>query len=492
MTSTDTDIPSTDARGASADAGTTGVGARIAGSGSHGAVATDGGGSPSLPGEHWWRALPAWVLPVLIAAIQVGGCALAELPLGTGLPVVAGPWLPELLGFALLILGSVALLGRHRRPLLTLTVALAATDAYLILGYPRGPYFLAAVAALVAAASRARRGAVWSLAILSFLPVLVALWFTGIFSGGYHRSILYINDIQVPGTSYADTALVFAWLASGLAIGEVIRAQRERRAASDRARAEAERARAEAERAQAEADRAQAEADRAREEQTRRLASDERLRIAQELHDVIGHHLSLINVRAGVALHLFDRQPGQAREALEAIKLASAEALREVRGLLATLTPRPAPRAPTPDLAALEALVTEAEAAGTPVHIVRTGTPRPLPGEVERAAYRIVREALTNVRRHAGPGALVTVTVDYAVDGLTVRVTDTGSGPSTPDGQEPDGPEATGSGITGMRERAAALGGWLNAGPGPDGVGFVVEAFLPAPRDDRAEAGEAP
>lgn len=438
------------------------------GAGPHREAAANGGGSPP-PRERWWPVLPRWVLPVLIAAVQVGGSARANPPL-----TWAEPLFPEL-GFALLLVGPVALLGRHRRPLLTLTIALAAADAYLILGYPRGPYFLAAAVALGVAASRARRGAVWSLAILFFLPVLVALWFTGIFSRGYVGSVLYINNVPVGGTTYGDGALVFAWMAVALAIGEVLRAQRERSAASARARAESERA-------QAEAERAQAEAERARAEQTRRLASDERLRIAQELHDVIGHHLSLINVRAGVALHLFDRQPGQAREALEAIKMASAEALREVRGLLATLTPRPAPRTPTPHLAALDDLVGEAEAAGTPVHIARTGAPRPLPGEVERAAYRIVREALTNVRRHAGPGALVTVTLDYAVDGLTVRVADTGSGPSTPDDDE-----ATGSGIAGMRERAAALGGWLHAGPGPDGIGFVVEAFLPAPREDRAD-----
>src|SRR5690606_17976924 len=168
---------------------------------------------------------------------------------------------------------------------------------------------------------------------------------------------------------------------------------------------------------------------------------------------------------------------------------ASAEALREVRGLLATLAPRPAPRTPAPNLAALEDLVIEAETAGTPAHIVRTGQPRPVPAEVERAAYRIVRESLTNVRRHAGPGALVTVTLDYAIDGLTVRVADTGSGPRP---STSDGDETAGTGIAGLRERAAALGGWLRAGPGPDGVGFVVEAFLPAPRDEERGRMESP
>jgi len=410
-------------------------------------LATDGGGSPGQTWEQWWRSVPPWLLPVLLAAIQVGG---SGLPLGAVMPMAGS--LLHLLGLVLLVAGPLALLWRHRDPLLTLTVALTATHGCLLLGYVRGPYFLGAFVALVVAASRARRAAVWTITALFFVPVAGSVYLTGILSGAYGFAAVF----------------TVAWTAVALVIGEVVRARRERYAASDRAEAAANRARA--------------EADRARTEQFRRLASDERLRIAQELHDVIGHHLSLINVRAGVALHLFDGQPAQARDALAAIKLASAEALREVRGLLATLAPREAPRTPTPGLAALDDLAAEAEAAGTPVHIVQTGVPRPVPGEVERAAYRIVRESLTNVRRHAGPGALVTVTLDFTSEGLTVRVVDTGSGPRPSTSDDPDA--TVGSGVTGMRERAAALDGWLRAGPGPDGVGFVVEAFLPTPRAD--------
>jgi signal transduction histidine kinase len=250
-----------------------------------------------------------------------------------------------------------------------------------------------------------------------------------------------------------------AWTVIALAIGEVMRAQGERFA---------------------EMRRAQGEAARARAEQSRRQASDERLRIARELHDVLGHHLSLINVRAGVALHLLDTQPGETREALAAIKLASAEALREVRGVLAALAPETeaAPRTPSPGLSAVEDLAAEARAAGTPVHIVRTESSRRIPGEVDRAAYRIVQEALTNVRRHAGPAASVTVTIADAEDGLTVRIEDTGVGPVE---SPPDGPGESGNGIAGMTERATALGGWLRTGAGARGAGFVVEAFLPTP-----------
>ncbi len=198
----------------------------------------------------------------------------------------------------------------------------------------------------------------------------------------------------------------------------------------------------------AEMRRTMAERARARDEQERRQASEERLRIAQELHDVLGHHLSLINVQAGVGLHLMADNPDQARVALEAIKQASTEALGEVRAVLSALRPKDekAPRAPAPSLAGLDALI-------APEHTVIIGEPRPLPPEVERAAYRIVQESLTNVRRHARPGAVATVTIDYGTSALLVRVADDGRGaPASEKSGE-------GTGIAGMRTRAEALGG---------------------------------
>jgi signal transduction histidine kinase len=262
---------------------------------------------------------------------------------------------------------------------------------------------------------------------------------------------LHLGGRTIDGIGYGAWVATAAWTLFALAVGVALRAQTERLAEMGRARAEADRARA---------------------EQSRRRASDERLRIARELHDVLGHHLSLINVRAGVALHLLDTAPEQTRDALSAIKQASSEALREVRGVLATLAPEDeaAPRAPAPGLAATADLVAEARAAGTPIAVERTGTVRMLPAEVQRAAYRIVREALTNVRRHAGPAAAVTLTLAYGPEGLTVRVRD--DGPSTLDMAVVEG-----NGIAGMVERATALGGWLRASP--EANGFLVEAYLP-------------
>ena len=208
---------------------------------------------------------------------------------------------------------------------------------------------------------------------------------------------------------------------------------------------------------------------RAEEEERQRVAGEQRLELAQELHDVLAHHISLINVQAGVALHLIDEQPERARPALTEIKAASREALRELRGALDILRRGDAaPRAPAPRLAELDRLVATVARQRARRH-ARRRRPRPtdLPAAVELAAYRIVQEALTNVvppRRgplgHGAPCATAT--------SVTVEVVDDGVG----------GAAAAGNGITGMRERAAALGGDVDAGPAPGG-GFRVPARLP-------------
>jgi signal transduction histidine kinase len=367
------------------------------------------------------------------ASIIVGAIQL----FGTGLAAASQTHRPgralDALAYALLLAGPAALAVRRRWPLVSLAVAVASVALYMAFGYPPGPFFVAAVVALLSAATRVPRWRIWAI--------------TGAAYG------LNLGIALTRGTAtWADSISAAAWTAVVLVLTDAARVRAAHIAEMARTRFEAERARQEAQRARA--------------EQARRQAADERLRIARELHDVLGHHLSLINVRAGVALHLLDSQPEQTREALSAIKQASAEALREVRGVLATLRPadESPPRAPAPGLADVEAL-----GDGLDLTVVRTGEVTALPAEVDRAAYRIVQESLTNVRRHAGPAAAVTVSLDYAPTELHIRVDDTGPGcESTQDG----------SGIPGMRERAAALGGRLVAGPGPTG-GFRVEASLP-------------
>jgi signal transduction histidine kinase len=215
-----------------------------------------------------------------------------------------------------------------------------------------------------------------------------------------------------------------------------------------------------------------AEQARSKAEQERRQASEERLRIARELHDVLGHHLSLISVQANVGLHLMDSRPEQAREALTAIRSASAEALREVRSVLGVLRPdeEEAPRQPA---LGLDRLTDLTAAAGIPVATRVVGPARPVPAEVDRAAYRIVQEALTNVRRHAGDGASAEITVAYDPGALTITVENDGAALDTV------ALDGGGSGIAGMRARAEALGGTLTAAPRADG-GFRVTALLPA------------
>ncbi|MEU8120899.1 sensor histidine kinase [Spirillospora sp. NPDC049024] len=206
-------------------------------------------------------------------------------------------------------------------------------------------------------------------------------------------------------------------------------------------------------------------------EAERRAAGEERLRIARELHDVVGHHISLINVQAGTALHRFHRDPANGEAALAAIKESSREALRELRATLGVLrqADEEAPTAPAPGLDRIGELVAPARSAGLTVH-VSVGDAADPPAEVGLAAYRIVQESLTNVVRHAAARE-VTVSVEPGRRELLVEVADDGRGPAAAGG-------APGSGVGGMRERARALGGELTAGGRPGG-GYLVRARLP-------------
>ena len=218
-----------------------------------------------------------------------------------------------------------------------------------------------------------------------------------------------------------------------------------------------------------EAERRAEEAERTRDEAAQRRAMEERLRIARELHDSLTHSISVIQVQAGVAEHLARKRGEEVPSALLAIKEAGADAARELRATLQIL--RRTEDGDSSGLSQLDSLVARARAAGLPVTITVTGAERPLPPDVDQAAYRIVQEALTNVSRHAGL-AHASVCLQYTPDALTVEVADDGAG----QGARPAGP---GLGLLGMRERVSALGGRLHAGP-QDGGGFRVRAELPA------------
>jgi signal transduction histidine kinase len=307
---------------------------------------------------------------------------------------------------------------------------------------------VAFVVALVSAVVLGRRQAAWAVAAVTY-PAMVAIFWMR--SGGF-------NAWAVSGLA--------AWLLVLLTIAELVRSRRERQARERRERAEA----------------------------AERLATEERLRIARDLHDVLAHHVSLINVQAGTALHLLDEQPGLAREALTAIKASSKEVLVELRTMLGVLrrVDELAPRAPTAGLAGLDELAERLRATGLPVTVRRAGPVRPLPTAVDTAAYRIVQEALTNVHRHAGE-ASATVLVDYSGADVVVQVDDDGRGPGGAtaaggNGVGGGGVDGGGNGIPGMRERAMALGGRLLVGERPGG-GFRVRAELPLPPDRTEGAG---
>jgi signal transduction histidine kinase len=215
------------------------------------------------------------------------------------------------------------------------------------------------------------------------------------------------------------------------------------------------------------------ETERASEEVARRRAVEERLRIARELHDSLTHSISVIQVQAGVAVHLARKRGEDVPPALLAIQEAGADATRELRATLGVL--RSEEDGDGSGLCQLDSLVARARAAGLPVTMTVTGAERPLPAAVDQAAYRIVQEALTNVSRHAGD-ACASVHLHYAPEILVIQVADDGKGAVTSVGSRPAGP---GLGLVGMRERVSALGGRLQAGPQDDG-GFQVRAELPA------------
>jgi signal transduction histidine kinase len=377
------------------------------------------GRDESRPVRHWDIAVA-----LCVAVLQVGIAALAA----THRPHHMGAF--NAITVALLAAGPLALLACRRWSAAVLAVCLAVALGYSLADYyPRGLVFPAVIVAFWAVMMAGRRRLGW----LSII-------------GGYVLFVVLVPATAAqppPGLAWA--AGIAAWMLLLGAIAEIVRIRRERGV----------------------------QAAAARGEQERRVAGEERLRIARELHDVLAHNLSMINVQAGVALHLIDERPEQTRAALSAIKHASKEALAELRSVLDVLRApdERAPKAPPDGLSRLEQLIARTRDAGVPVSARIYGEPRSLPAGVDRAAYRIVQEALTNVVKHAA-GAPAAVHLAYREREIVVQIDNDRRG--TPVNGNPGG----GNGIPGMRERAVALGGILEAGPTPRG-GFRVRATLP-------------
>ena len=334
----------------------------------------------------------------------------------------------DLAGYALLLAGSLAVAGR-RWPVLAFLVSLAAIGTYQALGYPTAsPYFLALLFTAYAAAAPRHRVRTMLLALLTFLV--------------FGLAALALRSPEVAYTIPLLTAIAFA---AGQVASEL-------RVASARRE------------------------EQARRQQELQLLTEERVRIARELHDVVSHSIAMIGVRAGVAAHLLDREPEQAREALNAIKAASKDALRDLRGILGVLSEVEdgEPRRPAPGVERLPELVESVRRAGVPVELDLDGELTPLPAATDLAVYRIVQEALTNVIRYA-PGASARVCVRFTAEEVGLDVVDDGRAAAG----AVERPHGSGRGLAGMRERASAAGGRLEVGPDPGG-GFAVHAWLPA------------
>jgi signal transduction histidine kinase len=375
------------------------------------------------------------------AALTVLSC-LGAIALLVSLPVHA----PRArLDLVVLVCVPVAALGR-RWPLPVLAVAAALAAAPMAVGAPSlALSLMLGVAGYIVAAGLPRRSSIRAV-MAAAAALSVALGFAGI-----TRSAAPLAVESVEG---------FLPLAAAWFIGDSVAARR-RYVAGLAEQSERERA---------------AEAERARQE-----VREERVRIARELHDVVAHTLAVITVQAGVGRRLMAKRPEEASSALESIETIGRTAqdeLRVVLGLLREEETEAAALAPAPRLVDLKELVDTVRASGTPVDLRTSGTGRQLSLALELTVYRVVQEALTNIVRHA-PGARAMVDVAVSAAEIRLEVSDDGGSSPNPAGAQGRLPiPGTGHGIVGMRERIAAFGGWLEAGPLPGG-GFRVLARVP-------------
>lgn len=369
-----------------------------------------------------WPGL--WVFgPIVLAFVQVGGT------FGAARNQPDARW-PDALAVLIALAGPAALYGLGRRPREVLGFVTAITFVYVAAGYPYGPVFASFVAAAITNVARGHRLAAW-IAVAGALVLSLATRFVVLdasWSWGW-----------LAGTS--------AWALLVIAAGELVRINRARLAATRAAAAE----------------------------ERRREAGEERLRIARELHDVVAHHMSLIHVQAGVALHLVDRKPEQAHTALTTIRDASSEALAELRSLIGVLRAdgERAPLAPAASLDTLDDLAARTSQAGVTTTVEVDGDLDRVPAAIAATAFRIIQEGITNVVRHS-QATRARLSVEVGDDALTVRLSDNGRGLGSSAGAG----SSSGSGLRGMRERAAAHGGEVTVTTAETG-GAMLCAVLP-------------
>jgi signal transduction histidine kinase len=352
------------------------------------------------------------MLAVLLAVAGVAIARVIDPHLRPGTPLDAR-------GAVLIVMAALALAVRRRWPIVAVAGSAGATTLYLLLGYSYGPIMVSLGIAVYSLARHCppRRSAIVAAvvlaALLTHLVTNEQAWSEAL--GGWPSS---------------------AWVVVPYAAGLSVRLARQ-----------------------------------AREQERAQHVADERIRLAQDVHDIVGHNLAAIKMQADVALHVMRKDPGQAEAALRAISGASGEALGELRTALTEL--RSGSRSPTPGLARLDELGDRMRAAGLRVRIERTGTPRALHGPVDVAGYRVVQESLTNVLRH-GPVPQAQVQVRYSDGGVSLVITN----PVPADFPVPE--PSQGMGLAGMQRRVTSLGGRFLAAITADSH-FQVTAHLPEP-----------
>ncbi|MFE3299391.1 sensor histidine kinase [Streptomyces sp. NPDC059202] len=359
-----------------------------------------------------------WAIALGVTALLLGTGLLGEHP-GTG---------PGMLGYALLAAGGLALAVRRRAPLTVLAVT-----GLCAVGYQAAGFDVLAVSYLVAVYGAVRAGH-RAVTVAVSVTMLVVLLLT---------ALVFHDGPTGEALAQARHVLEIAWLIAAFAAGEALR-QAEQRAD---------------------------EAERTREETARRRADEERLHIARELHDALTHQISIIKVQSEVAVHVARRRGEHVPEAVLAIQEAGREATRELRATLEAL--RDDDTTPPRGLDHIPELVEQTSRAGLEATLTIEGQRSDVPAAVDRTAYRIVQESLTNVARHAG-AATASVHIVYRADSLAIQVDDDGKA-------TPATVPTPGLGLLGMRERVTALGGRLRAQPATEG-GFTVQAELPVER----------
>jgi signal transduction histidine kinase len=357
----------------------------------------------------------------------------------------------DALAYALVVLGSLSLFWRRRAPVAVLAIVIAVAVTMYLREYGAFLAVLGLTATYAVAAHEENRRWAWSAMIAASVALMVA---AGV-------SVLRTEDDSF---AYFTALSVMAFLAAAITAGVLIR-NRERIFADTERRAAA-----------AEADR-QAEAERA--------VASERRRIAREMHDVVAHSMSVIAVQAAAGREIVHANPDKAADVFARIETVGRESLAELRRMLGVLRDTgdsDQSLSPQPGIGDIAAAVAQSCASGVTTDLVIDGPPRAVAPGIELAAYRIVQEALTNVRKHAGPTASATVHITYQPHTVSVEVTDDGRGAATALAGS-----GAGQGLVGIRERVEIYGGTFTAGSRTGG-GFVVRAELPTVNSDAARA----